>query len=312
MYDKDNRIYYTAFTWSQWIEECQRNADPKASTIDQNQQNMLDYRTSDWNGRATYGEAVDFARLGWPEGAKLAEAALANAARHVIRFTAPTTHFDVAGEEPDIARYLSGSPDCMTYQGEEQSRSRPVLRIMIEGWNSAYVTGEQMQRRGAAILAHVDAIEAAEIRCEIILRFASKNPDGRAKSFSGMVTDVTLKEAGEHFDLDRCAFAMVHPASLRRLHFRQMETIEAPYSRWMSDGHGHPSERHQRNYRLGEYTGSIVIPSANEHVSDFNDAATANTRVASYLLEGITRLGHDMRCDGLAEMLRENLNKKAA
>jgi len=83
----------------------------------------------------------------------------------------------------------------------------------------------------------VDAWEAAGWSVEIIATEVGTNTGARGIPFGfqhgafrndgyGMVTEITLKKAGEPMDLDALTFAMIHPAMLRRFSLGAQERID--------------------------------------------------------------------------------------
>lgn len=174
-----------------------------------------------WTGSNSLEHALQVARAGWPEGTARLGAGMVSAARLVNLDNAPSTVYDVAGELPDVGRYLAGDPECMSYQCPEgASGARPLVRIAACGSIAAKLDTRQIENYGIAILTAVDQLEKSGRDVE--LSWYMYCVDAYAEH-DAMLTTVTIKHAGEHLDLDRAAFALAHPSMFRRLCFAHME-----------------------------------------------------------------------------------------
>jgi hypothetical protein len=93
-------------------------------------------RGAEWAGCRTLSEAVDLARNGWPEGWQrtkaLRDAIFAKMASQVHR---DVMQFHIAGGAVNVARFLSGRPDCFATRVRSNQvkdlRSRKVLRMVV-------------------------------------------------------------------------------------------------------------------------------------------------------------------------------------
>lgn len=182
-----------------------------------------------FTGTKDFDEAIHLAVNGWEEGrSKLAQSA-EFAASLVQQIDQPTWEFAPSGAMPHIPAAAAGVPDnMMTLYENDTNRKMPIVTIYVDigaTWNT---DSAAMIRRGGAIVALVDQIEASGKRVQVIA-VSSTNVYG--VKFDGVPTSVlthkiTIKESGEHLDIDRVAFATAHPAMLRRVWFRLLE-IEA-------------------------------------------------------------------------------------
>lgn len=174
---------------------------------------------SDWSGSASFQEAWDLARFGWPDGRKLIDA-LTSQVEHLTAdlVTRPTVAFDVTGDCVDVGRFLSGEPECMMhFEQEEIQGAGRVVRVRIDVAASAAVDPKDMMKRGAAALALVDCLENAGRSCEIVFTCCTEVGNSRIDNI------VMLKEAGAPVEMDSLAFAIAHPSSLRRIGFAAWE-----------------------------------------------------------------------------------------
>ena len=189
---------------------------------------MRSSKTGDksFTGTDTFDEAVHLAVNGWDEGrSELAQSA-EFASALVQQIDQPTWEFAPSGAMPHIPAAAAGVPDnMMTLYENDTNRKMPIVTMYVDigaTWNT---TTEAMIRRGGAIVALVDQIEASGKRVQIVATSATET---HGVEFDGVNTSklihkITIKEAGEHLDIDRVAFATAHPAMLRRIWFRLVE-----------------------------------------------------------------------------------------
>jgi len=176
----------------------------------------------------TFQEAVDLARLGWPEGAaKVAQHREQCAAFLAAAKTAKTREFgwDVEGQFIDVGRLLSGEPESCgnEFDGGNQVSGR-VVSIRLNQSVSGAISADTICARGVTVLVAVDLLESLGTRCEVTVSKGSIST-GSAGSVRNLQVDthVVVKQAGDAVDLDKLAFWVAHPASFRRLGFRLNE-----------------------------------------------------------------------------------------
>ena len=167
---------------------------------------------SSWYADNGYEDALRLARNGWPEGRRSVEA-ITERLNITGRVARPDIVFDVIGEGGfDIGLALAGIPECaMDWRDSDQmvaNSNGPIVRMVVDISTSAGIGANVIKRRGAALLALVDALEAAGRRVEIeAVYFCSRR--------NYQIT-IMLKAAGDALQIDQIAFALAHPAFLRR------------------------------------------------------------------------------------------------
>lgn len=130
--------------------------------------------------------------------------------------------FDVSGAEVDIDRYLSGQPECMVdYLLAPIPEQGKVIRVLVNGVCPWTVTPDRIIKRGAAVLALIEAILLAGGNVELFVAFPTTTSD---KHYSCEV--VCLKDAAQRVDVEDFAYAIANPDMLRRLVFAVRETYE--------------------------------------------------------------------------------------
>ena len=118
-------------------------------------------RAAEWAGCSTLGDAIDLARHGWPEGWQrmkaLRDAIFAKMASQVHR---DVMQFRIAGGAVNVARFLSGRPDCFAARVRSNQvkdlRSRKVLRTGVwldpakaQQWVLAQLAAQRIVMRAA-------------------------------------------------------------------------------------------------------------------------------------------------------------------
>lgn len=210
-----------------------------ASAADENLYRWKSHRSSHkrdpggrWYGCETFAQAVDMAtRTGWPEGRQMLSDSLAiipprpDAYRSII--------YDVAGMIPLVPLAIAGDPAAMMDMGDQAVAAQPIVRIDYNHWINAYITPKAMMNRGAAVLSLAAKLEARGYSTELRI-IGNSSAGGTAWRYS-----ITYKRAGEPLDLDRAAFAIAHPASMRRLAFAILEQ-DASLERNFGSGYGMP------------------------------------------------------------------------
>lgn len=231
-----------------------------------------------WNGAVTWDGAVALARTGWAEGRE-----------HVARYTlavedvlgaAVRTDFESAVVGPifDIGAFLADDPFCFLrpVETEERERSRgPIVRIVLNGTVNASASAQTIMRRGAAVVAVVNALEASGRRCEVIVTLAS------TRGGASCHVSVPVKRPDQNVSMDTLAFALAHPSMLRRFYFAVVEAAPADIARTLTSSYGgaaaHPLDK----------TGDITLSDAGS--ADWYNERTAAAAVRRILTaQGIT------------------------
>jgi hypothetical protein len=167
-----------------------------------------------WTLGVSWEGALRMARNGWEEGIRQVHALAAA----VPNNTVVTRELSVAGEYPDVPRYLAGDPFNMVKRGKARV-PKPTMTIVSSIGANSHVSGQAMANFGAAIVALVDRLESRGVRVELIGCWRSTGMGDRS-SFS---MSWTVKRAEDALDLSAVAFGLGHPAMLRRLGFAVME-----------------------------------------------------------------------------------------
>lgn len=186
----------------------------------------------DFTGTRTVEEAIDLARNGWAEGlAKMKLALESVSASSSALGVAPSYSLDVCGAFPLVPAALAGDPLNMWNPAPINERARPILRIATSTALSSSYGVHEVFNYGAALVAVVDALEAAGFSVELMTcRCNMASNSGHAGKRLTITTKI--KGAGEPLDLERLAFCLGSASYNRRLHFGVVESRcdEGPWS----------------------------------------------------------------------------------
>lgn len=171
-----------------------------------------------WTLGASYDDALRLASQGWEDGVKQLHALSAAVPNSVIY----TTEYGIAGERPDVPRFLSGDPLHMIHRGRAKV-PKPTMTIALNIRASAAVRAQDIANFGAAICALVDRLESRRVRVELLALFATKN----MRLNKRWAVSWTVKRPEDQLDLSAVAFSYAHPAAMRRLGFAAMERSPA-------------------------------------------------------------------------------------
>lgn len=139
-------------------------------------------------------------------------------AKALVLDLAPTepcfsTYFDVSGSEPDIGRYLDGTPECML-EFEPDKRLVSTVSIGVNITASCSRASESLETRGANIAALIDYLEEQNIRVELVVYTNNSN-----KIHHSLV----VKTYDQPLDLDKIAVVLGDVATYRRIFFSLWE-----------------------------------------------------------------------------------------
>lgn len=178
--------------------------------------------SEDFTGTKTFDDAVTLARNGWPDGTKkilALRASMDGAVRSLVNARASTYSYDMSGEFVDVGRFLSGEPECFGIEVQDFGNiSAPIVKIVANIGASGCVSTDALFMRGASIVAAIDILESLGRRVEVWMAKGSKHYSKKQHEIY-----VMLKQANQPLNIDRVAFAIAHPATLRRFCFSVME-----------------------------------------------------------------------------------------
>ena len=208
-----------------------------------------------WDLNCGWTGALSLSTYGWPEGRENLDAVRV-AQRSMLERGGASYEWDVTGMAPDIAAFLSGDPEHFIDWGEDEPR--PAVRVGYTGCYNAGTEADYAVNMGGAVLTLVEALEAAGYAVELTSGF---------RTIGGQYLtelNVVLKRSDEYVDLDRIAFALVHPAFFRRLYFRYLELLPADYQEALGGSYGSPADIEEDDF-------DVLIP----HITHYNSYSPA-------------------------------------
>jgi hypothetical protein len=196
---------------------------------------------NEWSGTPSLPSAVKLATDGWhdvrPKVQEMfnqleSQLSLAMDEQFSIRY-------DYSGDSVDMGRYVSGDPECMMdYVTEPQARMGRVVRVLVAGIASAYVTPEQIQARGVAVCALIDVLHKLGVGIELWTEQCYARPKNNKDKYSMLVK---LHDSQDMMDIDDIMFAIAHPSMLRRIGFGGVEQMQWA-NEYINSGYGSVSD----------------------------------------------------------------------
>ncbi len=209
------RYTYAADSWDEFISDLKHK--PHLSAWEGDQASLSDNKK--FSQTDSFKHSMELAEHGCPTTRE----AIHQASFRVMSEMLPEWDTAPVGVFPCIPAYAAGVPtDMFTPSEYGNPVPKPIVRILVNVTASCNVPTAQIVNRGAAILALIDRVQATGQRVELVAEFHC-NAGSDSFAFS-----VTVKRPEEPVDLDRIAYAIAHPAMLRRSLFRVME-FTAPY-----------------------------------------------------------------------------------
>jgi|RhiMethySRZTD1v2_1073278.scaffolds.fasta_scaffold256874_2 hypothetical protein len=179
-----------------------------------------------------YSDALELMRSGYKDPLKKIKKAVVKIGRNE-GYKKSQRVKSVVGSSPHIQNAILGLPKSMI------SRKRPVkksktIHLTYSFCAAAAVSPNQMIKGGINFISLVNSLEKQGIRVKIDVIFVSMVQ----KSATGF--SVTVKEYGQSLNLLKLAFPLVHPAMLRRLSLRYLETAPGLKDNEYLYGYGAP------------------------------------------------------------------------
>ena len=207
-------------------------------------ESSLEVSRNGWHGTQTMAEAIDQAKYGWPEGTKRFREAVGSIA--IERLIGERQNFypyyAVAGDEPDIDRYLAGEAESMLNYELRQEPGGKLATFVINNCVSSFVSPERIINRGAAIAAAHSALTAEGYSIGIEIASATRLRD----EMGYLEYHIPIVHPGGYVSEDTIAWSIVSPAMLRRMIFALDEDntpeFRAKIGAYSGGGYGTPHD----------------------------------------------------------------------
>jgi hypothetical protein len=177
---------------------------------------LISPERTEFTATKDFPQAVHMALIsGWPEGRKLMQDAIAIIAPRPEPYK--SISYEVAGAYPLVPLFLTGEPGYMMNFENETTNTNPIIKIDYSFSINGIISPKTIMLRGAAVLSLCNALENRGYSVELRLTDISTDRGLTLK------VNIVYKRAGENLDLDRAAFALAHPSTLRRFSFALTE-----------------------------------------------------------------------------------------
>ena len=247
-----NVHWYNFPNWYDFIETAQNGTTDVPDGVRLSNEESL-YGNSGWHG-ASVEETFKLAKTGWAEGTALLRDQIKTFENIMpSRRVRQETVMDITGRGVlDFGRWATGHPEAWMVQQDTEvtdSSDGNIIRMVFNVSASSGVGTSEMMRKGATVVGLIDLLEQAGKRVELDLVAGSRGEVRNSKHSIRVV--VRVKESDAPVDIERLAFAMAHPATLRRLNFKIWEqapveartacSIPTP-SKLTAGGYGKPED----------------------------------------------------------------------
>lgn len=197
-----------------------------------------------WDLNVDYLGALILCKKGWPEGTKkvkeIADRLYDKIAPKVNLFLA--TRYDVCGVQPDMGRFLSGTPECMLDFETQTVRGNKQVDLLINCSASYGIKSDIINNRGATILAITEILH----RLGCCVSVSIFNLSTVWNESDRLCLETLVHDSGSHLDVDSLAFTITHPAFFRRLLFGVQERINHSIPKTdCGNGYGTPSNNRE-------------------------------------------------------------------
>ncbi|QWT30644.1 hypothetical protein SEA_ROSE5_129 [Mycobacterium phage Rose5] len=199
-----------------------------------------------WHGSVkSVSEACELAAKGLPKDGVDALALASVKAKGMvqeIRTPQYVNCMDTAGAYVDMGRFVTGEPECMVdYALQEDTAVQTVIPIVV---NMAVVGGvrhEEIAKRGRAIVALIDAVQATGRSVELWADMSSNGCDRGSFNGSDYMArfSIPLKRADQPTDAGMLMYAFTHASFFRVLGFNTRHTLPARWQRALDVGGGY-------------------------------------------------------------------------
>lgn len=224
------------------IVEQFKNIDELLTTMDERPTNSVfqnkdlssqrDERNSSrsFSGVDNYTDAMNLMYKGYSDPLEKMKRAILKVGRSET-YQRPRTQADFVGFVPHVPNLLKNVPLTMINKEKVVQRSK-TIHLTYSFCALGDVTPDAIIDGGINFISLVNSLEKQGYRVKIDSIFISMTDD------TASVFTVTLKEYGQALNLLKLAFPLVHPAMLRRVSFKWLETTPTLKDKGYLGGYG--------------------------------------------------------------------------
>lgn len=211
-----------------------------------------------WHMSRDYARATYLITNGWDSAAeKMAtKVKFTSSVSSSVRSSKPA--YGVVGSQASVPRYLQGIPTNMVSRQMTYSKQKVVTITKgisyHGGWSSKDIMEESIKA-----LQIIQSMENAGQRVRLNVMIATSRGDKSA------VCKVCVKKPDERMNISKMAFALAHPAMLRRFFFRWME-VDPFIDFDLGYGYGMPAAHYIKERAMDE--NEYYIPEKIENMDE--------------------------------------------
>lgn len=186
-----------------------------------------------WSASRDYARATYLINHGWDYAAEkmAAKVKMTNGVSSTVRYSKPA--YGVVGFQASVPRYLQGIPTNMVSRQTVYTKQK-IVTITKDISYSARWSSDSIIRESIKALQIIQSMENGGQRVRLNVMLASSNGDKHC------ICKVCVKQPDERMNISKMAFALAHPAMLRRFFFKWIETD--PFTDFdLGCGYGTPS-----------------------------------------------------------------------
>lgn len=270
---RSNLVFSESFgSWGEFLDATERPTD-----MNERQRHSRTHDSDkNWDLGLGWEGTKKLAREGWPEGTQKLSLKATNFINEFSKRIKQQDWFyqEEAAGNLDIAKFLDGEPEVWNRLQEKDMPSRAAT-VVLNMTAAGSINAKVMEARGLLAANLVQALEAGGVRTRVIL---AVHDDCYTNAMAEIY--ITLKDFGEPLDIDNLVFAVVHPATFRRLFFSYMETWSPEIRETFHVGEGYGRVELETFYK-----GDIYFGKMNGYEEQFNDEATAEAFIKERLKE---------------------------
>ena len=196
-------------------------------------------KKASWDMGVDFPLSVSLCQNGWEQGAeKLLKRFTSLAATVSEQILKRPIKWDVIGQHFDVSRVVNGEPESWFRKGKPVRKhgSRRLVTILVNISASCAIRSSVIEARGMVIAALAAALARAGRSVKIVVSAYSEG-----NGCNDVQINTIVKQPEAPFDLARTAYALCHPAMLRRQYLAVMENCEH-FITYNAVGYGVPTE----------------------------------------------------------------------
>ena len=171
-----------------------------------------------WSGTKTYSDAVHLLAYGYDDILEQIKTSLNVPVRNIENARIPRN--DVVGYLPNVPNALQGLPNSMI-NIKTVKKSAKVINLIYAPVANASFDPDTFITNGVKILNAINTLELNGIRVNLKIAFKFS----RCGSEHVLAT-VSVKHESEQLNIKKICFPIAHPAMLRRIGFKWLETTK--------------------------------------------------------------------------------------